>query len=142
MKFSVSTFKGYNEPGNGRHATELVMAVVGEHGAIVWRMTTGVTPYSPVTGYNSGYELLYDVCLDRPGCVGLSAHSEMTMENTSEPDNVITENCEYLSGRACVCTMFTGMKGKELFKAFACEGFQGVEAILTREYKEHYNADI
>lgn len=69
--------------------------------------------------------------------MGLSAHSEMTIENCSG-DSVITDDCDFLEGRACVCTYWTGSKDKELMMAFACEGYAGVERILTETYKEHY----
>lgn len=72
--------------------------------------------------------------------MGISAHSEMTIENCAGGEFPVTDNCDYLSGRACVCTYWTGMKDKELMTAFACEGFAGVERILTQTYKEHYNA--
>lgn len=71
--------------------------------------------------------------------MGLSAHSEMTPENCAGGEYPVTDNCDYLEGRACVCTYWTGMKDKELMMAFACEGFAGVEKILTTIYKEHYN---
>lgn len=73
--------------------------------------------------------------------MGVSAHSEMTQENCADLNNVITDGCDYLSGRACVCTFWTGSKDKELMTAFACEGFAGVEKILTTIYKEQYNEE-
>lgn len=72
--------------------------------------------------------------------MGVSAHSEMTLENCTG-EHIITDGCDYLEGRACVCTYWTGSRDKELFTAFACEGFAGVERILTTIYKEHYNEE-
>ncbi len=71
--------------------------------------------------------------------MGLYTHSEMTIENCAGSEYPITEDCEFLSGRACVCTYWTSMKDKELMLAFAREGFAGVERILTQTYKEHYH---
>lgn len=143
LTFRVLTYPGYNKSGSGRHATELVMAVVGPAGAITWRMTTGVTPKHeygerPST-VDSNATKLYGVLFDAPSDMGVSAHSEMTIDNCSE-DHPITEGCEFLSGRACVCDYYTGLKGSELFPAFACEGFTGVERILTEIYEDHYGS--
>lgn len=142
LTFRTLTYPGYNLPGQGRHATELVMAVVGPAGAIAWRMTTGVIPKTD-TAYNSTVDHnltdLYKVLFYPPNDMGVSAHSEMTVENCSDPDAIITNGCDFLDGRACVCTYQTGLKGSKLFPAFACEGFAGVEKILTTIYKEHYN---
>lgn len=139
LTFNVSTFKGYNNATSGRHPTELVMAVVGPAGAIVWRMATGVTPKGERNTSTSEHTLtkLYNALFDPPYDMGVSAHSEMTVDNC-DGEFPITDNCEYLSGRACVCTYSTGLRGSSLFPAFACEGFAGVERILTLIYEEHY----
>lgn len=143
LTFRTLTYPGYNLPGQGRHATELVMAVVGPAGAIAWRMTTGVTPKHPYgerpSTIDHNLTQLYNALFDPPGDMGVSAHSEMTIDNCAGDEYPVTENCDFLDGRACVCTYQTGLKGSELFPAFACEGFAGVEKILTTIYKEHYN---
>ena len=136
LKFDIRTMSGYNTKEHGQHPTEITMGVVGTSGAIVWRFSTGVTPSGPY----GRPELLTGANLREPSAMGLSAHSEMTLANCAE-DNPITDGCEYLEGRACVCTYWTGMKDKELMMAFACEGFAGVEKILTTIYKEHYNEE-
>lgn len=135
LKFDTRTMSGYNTKDHGQHPTEIAMSVTGPSGAMVWRYSTGVTPL----GHYGDPELLYGVNLRPPSSMGLSAHSEMTIENCAGNEFAIAEDCEFLSGRACVCTYWTGMKDKELMMAFACEGYAGVEKILTQTYKEHYN---
>ena len=137
LKFDIRTMSGYNTKEHGQHPTEITMSVVGTSGAIVWRYSTGVTPSGPY----GRPEILTGTNLREPSALGVSAHSEMTQENCADLNNVITDNCEYLEGRACVCTYWTGGRDKELMTAFACEGFAGVEKILTTVYKEHYNEE-
>lgn len=134
--FKVETFKGYNGPNTGQHPTELVFILRGDAGAVVWRMGTGVAPTSEY--YKRNYEPLYGVNIFTPTGYGLYAHSELTIENSSGEDYTLSESCSFLDGRACACTMQTGMRDKEFFQAFACEGFAGIQKLLETVYTEEY----
>lgn len=136
MEFKVITFNGYNGPRDqmGQCSVELVFSVRGEAGAIVWRLATGITPKGPTP---NGYDFLYDVNLGRPSDMGLSFHAELTPETALDIEASLCEKCDYLEGRACVSTYLTGLAGKELFPAFACEGFDGVRKILEKKYGEY-----
>ncbi|QWY83497.1 hypothetical protein [Rhizobium phage RHph_X2_28B] len=143
-EFRVRTYNGYNKEKYGQHPTELVFSVTGSEGAMVWRLSTGITPKTgPYTSGGSkerNLEALYNVNINGPTDMGLCAHSELN-ERTVHDDSPISESCEFLEGRACVCDYQTGLAGKELFPAFACEGFDGVKKILEQKYREHYGKD-
>lgn len=139
-EFRTLTYPGWNKPGIGQHSVELCFALIGEQGAIVWRLALGIAPIGvyPTRGGSHNITALYNINTSEPCDMGLSAHSELN-ERTMHDDSLTgTDSCEFLQGRACVCDMYTGLAGAELMPAFACEGFDGVRKILERKYLEHY----
>ena len=136
-EFRILTYPGYNVAGNGQHGTELVMAVVGSRGALVWRLNTGIRPVGPYPSHNLDSVLLEGVNFSSPMSMGIAAHSELDTTTASEADYKIHDNCEFLGGRACVCD-YQEYSTKEPMIAFACEGFDGVRKVLERKYLEHY----
>lgn len=143
LKFETRTYPGYNTKQNGRHPTELVMAVIGDRGAMVWRMATGVTPigYHTSSFDRSHSYTLYHFEGSEPSDMGLCAHSELNERTMRDTESSVTASCEWFEGRACVCDFYTGLAGEELFPAFAAEGFDGVKRVLTRYYREYYGKE-
>lgn len=140
-EFRILTYPGYNIAGQGQHSVELVMALIGSEGAMVWRLALGIAPEGRYPSSSDHSRLLYGVNFHTPTDMGLSAHTELTEKTMHEEDNTITSSCEFLEGRACVCDYSTGLAGKELLPAFACEGFAGVQKILETKYREHYGKE-
>lgn len=138
-KLDVRTYPGWNTK-EGRHSVELVMAIIGESGAMVWRLAIGLTPIGHYSPRDSNVAFLYNVDPSGFCDMGIAAHSELTIENSSDSDNHITDNCEFLSGRACCCDYSTAITDK-LAGVFACEGFVGVERELTKRYINHYGRE-
>lgn len=132
MTFAVTAFPGWNGP-NGQHCTELVFSWTGPKGAVVWRMTTGISP----AGQWGTADILTGTNLREPSGMGFSFHEELTQENASAENYELNDKCEFLDGRACVCRYSTGMLDKQFFTAFACDGFDGVEQILSTKYHEY-----
>lgn len=137
-EFRVTTYPGWNEPLKGQHSVELVMALYGTEGAMVWRLALGISPRGTYPSRDGNLSLLYGVNFGGITDMGLAAHSELTEKTALDDDATMSDVCEFLDGRACVCDYQTGLAGKDLFPAFACEGFKGVERILTERYVEHY----
>lgn len=140
MRFDIRTYKGYNVKEHGQHSTELVLSVTGEEGAMVWRLSTGLGPTGPWPSPDTSGPLLYGVNLSPPMGMGVAAHSELTPHNASEESYKISDSCEFLNGRACVCDYSKGLD-EDLMKAFACDGFEGAERRLTELYIDHYGKD-
>lgn len=141
MKFDIRTYNGWNSK-DGRHSVELVMAVIGTEGAMVWRLALGITPlghfnYTTEPNITS----LYNVYTSSPHDMGLAAHSELNERTMHDSESFVTDSCEFLEGRACVCDYHTGLAGSRLLPAFACEGFDGVRKVLEEEYTKHYGKD-
>lgn len=134
MKFDVRTFNGYNEPGRGQHSVELVMSVVGEKGAIVWRLALGLQPKGPYPTMDHSFTSCYGLNISAPCDMGLCAHAELT-EETAHAEN-ISDGCDHLEGRACCSEYITSLTG--LLPIFAAEGFAGVERELTAHYITYY----
>lgn len=140
-EFRITTYNGWNEQGKGQHSVELVMALIGSEGAMVWRLALGITPGGPYPTQDHNLSGLYKVNFGSVCDMGLTAHSELTERTALDDDGVMSEHCEHLDGRACVCDYQTGLQGAVLFPAFACEGFDGVKRILTEKYVEHYGKE-
>jgi hypothetical protein len=138
-KFNVTTLPGYNIAGRGQHSVELVMSLTGSKGVFVWRLALGIGPIGPYPSHNPDYNIMYGVNINPPCDMGLSAHSELSIENASEEDYRIHDSCEYLEGRACCCDYSQALTG--LMPVFACEGFSGVERVLRERYAEHYGEE-
>lgn len=134
MKFDVRTFNGWNTEGSGCHSVELVMSVVGEKGAIVWRLALGLVPRGFHSFGDSDFIQCYQINHSVPTDMGLCAHAELT-EETAHAEN-ISETCEHLEGRACCSEYITGLTG--LLPVFVSEGFPGVERELRQRYEEYY----
>jgi hypothetical protein len=140
MKFAVTTYPGWNEAGKGQHSTELVCSVTGTEGAMVWRLSTGMIPAGPYPSNDKYSNLLEKVNKTFPSSMGLAAHSELSMKNASTSNYSITDSCEFLEGRACVCDLSRNLTS-DFTQAFACEGFEGVRKLLETEYIAHYGKD-
>jgi hypothetical protein len=138
-EFRITSQKGWNTEKNGQHSTEIHFALLGEHGAMVWQLSTGIAPEGKWPSSNRDGPLLHGVNLGSPMGMGLFAHAELNEKTATETEYSINDSCEYLDGRACVCN-YARYVDKDLMQAFACEGFDGVRAVLEKEYKEHYGA--
>jgi hypothetical protein len=138
MTFTVTTFPGWNTP-NGQHSVELVMALKGAKGAMVWRLALGISPIGYWPSVDTSGPSLYRVNLSSPYDMGLTAHSELSLDNASEEDYKISETCEYLEGRACCCDYQQFITG--LMSILAAEGFAGIERELRKRYAEHYGEE-
>lgn len=139
-EFRTGTYPGYNKPGKGQHGTEIYFALIGSEGAIVWRLNTGIAPIGPYRSQDEDANLLYGVNQSYPLSRGIAAHSELTSRTATAEDHMITDKCEFLSGRACVCD-YQEYSTKEPMMAFACEGFDGVRKVLEKKYREHYGKE-
>lgn len=139
-EFRIGTYPGYNEPGKGQHSTEIYCALIGSEGAIVWRLSTGIAPIGPYRSQDEDANLLEGVNKSYPNSMGIAAHSELTSRTAAAEDHMITDKCEFLSGRACVCD-YQEFITKEPTRAFACEGFDGVRKVLEKKYLEHYGKE-
>lgn len=137
MKFSVTTYPGYNQPGNGQHPTELIMAVTGKEGACVWRLATGLSPVGSYPSQNPDGPLLYGANVSPPHGMGFCAHSELNERTMHDNESSTSGSCDFLEGRACVCE-YSYALDKHFSTAFACEGFTGVERLLREEYTKLY----
>lgn len=134
--FKITSTPGYNKT-HGQHPTELVFLLSGPHGVIQWRFSTGLSPLGNWPSADTYGPLCMDCNLSPPQGMGVASHSELTEANAHEEDYNITEGCEYLEGRTCVCD-YSRAIDSDLTSAFACEGIPGVERILTKIYTEHY----
>jgi len=142
MKFETRTYNGWNDK-DGRHPVELVMAVIGIEGAMVWRLALGIYPTGPRYTHTSEHNItsIYKVLVGPPTDMGLTAHSELNGRTKHDTESPTNDSCEFLEGRACVCDYYTGLAGSRLLPAFACEGFDGVRKVLETEYAKHYGKD-
>lgn len=132
----ITSFNGYNDE-SGQHPTELCFAVSGRRGAVVWRLNTGLAPAGHWPSRFADGLLLYKCNVSYPSTMGVTAHSELD-ENTVHAENYdMSEECEFLDGRACVCT-YSRHLTSDFTSTFACEGIPGVERLLTEIYTEHY----
>lgn len=139
-EFRTGTYPGYNKPDNGQHGTEIYFALIGSEGAMVWRLNTGIAPIGQYRSQDEHAPLLEGVNKSYPRSTGIAAHSELTSRTATAEDYMITDKCEFLSGRACVCDYQTFIS-KEPMMAFACEGFDGVRKVLEKKYLEHYGKE-
>jgi len=81
--------------------------------------------------------MLAGVNIARPMGMGFVAHSELNERTAHEEDYTMNDSCEFLEGRPCVCDYQYSLDN-QFTQAFACEGFSGVERILTEHYVRHY----
>jgi hypothetical protein len=135
--FTITSTPGYNTERD-QHSVELNFALKGTRGVLVWQLALGIVPLGfRANGTETG-RILYDVNLAPPSDMGCGAHTELDEHSASDTESAIHENCEYLDGRACVGTYWTGQAGSELFPALATEGIEGVRRVLEQKYLEHY----
>jgi len=134
-EFRIESNPGWNESGRGQHPAEIHFILTGSKGAFVWQLTTGIGPAGPYHSADENGPLLSGVNLSSPMSMGVFAHSELTVQNHGEGS--IHDNCEYLEGRACVGD-YAHFSDQECVKAFATEGFDGVQRVLEAKYLKHY----
>lgn len=107
----------------------------GQHPATMWlalRGNAGVIQLEVSTGWYLNGDVHKGYC-------NLSAHSELTIKNAAGDEHTITDNCDLLEGRACACTLFTGIRYN--VKDVARLGLEGMKEELQKVYDEHYGKD-
>lgn len=131
------TSLGYNDKNFGQHGVSMFFFIRGSKGAVVWEFNTGVSPSGWYPSADENSNLLQGVNISFPRTSGVSAHSELTLDTATEDESGMSPDCQFLEGRACVCTM-SSFTDKSVIQRFACEGLPGVAEELKTIYEKTY----